>query len=267
MKPSKKLSLFLLNLENRPLSEMPKEEFEKEMKILQLKMLRIQQGVFHKKGRVIIVFEGFDAAGKGGCIRKLTEALDPRSIKVIPIGPPSVEEQGKHWLYRFWNNLPSPGTIAIFDRSWYGRVLIEKVDKLASAEQIQRSYTEINEFEDQLRHDGITVIKIFLAITKDEQRKRFEDRLNDPYKQWKITMADIKARKKWNDYVKAVDVILHKCNPKHCPWYVIAGNSKKMARVNVLTAVTSQLLSYQKWIEKAAAKYEKSKLTKLLKKC
>lgn len=242
--------------------ELLKTETEK----LQLKMLRIQQGLFHKKDRAIIVFEGFDAAGKGGAIRKLTEVLDPRSYRVHPIGPPTPEEVGQHYLQRFWERLPPPGNIAIFDRSWYGRVLVEKVDKLTPKTRIEKSYAEINQFEESLRLEGITVIKIFLAITKEEQLQRFEDRLNDPYKQWKIGIPDIEARKKWNQYVKAVNVMVAKTSTKTCPWALIPANSKKNARVEVLKLVTSGLNPYEKWIEQAVNSYNKKELKSMLKK-
>lgn len=266
MKKHNSLTSLLKELNHTPKVMKDKEALEAEAKKLQIKMLRIQQGIFHKKERVVIMFEGFDAAGKGGAIRSLTENLDPRSFRVIPIGAPLAEEQGKHWLYRFWKNLPAPGEIVIFDRSWYGRVLVEKVDDLTSRDQIKSAYEEINQFEAQLQNDGITVIKFFLAITKDEQLKRFEDRLNDPYKQWKITMADINARKKWDAYVKAVDEMLKKCNPRSSSWHVIPANSKKFTRKVVLDTVTTKLQFAQKWIEKKAQKKEKDKLTKLLRK-
>lgn len=244
-----------------------KEAIEEATKELQLKMLRIQQGVFHKKERVVIIFEGFDAAGKGGAIRKITELLDPRSVKVIPIGAPTADEQGKHWLYRFWANLPSPGTITIFDRSWYGRVLVEKVDKLTDPARLENAYDEINEFEAQLQNDGITVIKIFLAITKDEQLKRFEDRINDPYKQWKISMDDINARQKWTQYVKAVDEFLARTSTRSCPWTLIQANSKRLARKDALRTITDKLHPFEQWMEKAAQKYDKRSLMRLLHKC
>jgi polyphosphate kinase 2 (PPK2 family) len=229
-------------------------------------MLRIQQGVFHKKERVVIIFEGFDAAGKGGAIRNITEMLDPRGFRVHPIGAPTKEEQGKHWLYRFWINLPEAGNIAIFDRSWYGRVMVEKVDNLTHKEKIKESYDEINKFEETLQKDGIKVVKIFLAISKDEQLKRFQDRLDDPYKQWKISMDDINARKSWDQYVKAIDIILKKCNSKACPWLVIPANSKKHARLASLTYITNELSNFEKWMENAALTYETKKLKALLRK-
>ncbi len=239
---------------------------EKETNNLQLQMLRIQQGVFHKKDRVVIIFEGFDAAGKGGAIRKLTETLDPRSFKVIPIGAPSADDQGKHWLFRFWREIPSPGHITIFDRSWYGRVLVEKVESLTESEKLKRAYQEINEFEMQLQNDGIVLIKIFLAITKDEQLERFKARIDDPYKQWKISLDDIRAREKWNEYVKAVDELLKKNHSSSSPWHLIAANSKRFTRLEVLKIVTKKLKAHAEWMEKAAKKYDQKKLLKLLQK-
>lgn len=262
----KTLSKILKDLENRPKVMSNKDALDEEISQLQLRMLRIQQGVFHKKERVIIIFEGFDAAGKGGAIRSLTESLDPRSFKVIPIAAPSAEDQGKHYLYRFWKDLPAPGNIAIFDRSWYGRLLVEKVEKHIPEDRIKDAYLEIDEFERLLQKDGIILLKFFLAITKEEQLERFKDRLNDPYKQWKITMDDINARKKWDKYVKAVDEILKRNNSSKNPWHVIAANSKKFARREILRIVTSELAFYGRWIEKAAENYHKLKLAKLLKK-
>jgi AMP-polyphosphate phosphotransferase len=251
-----------MELQGKP--ELDKELVESQVKTLQLKMLRIQQGIWHKKDRVVIMLEGFDAAGKGGSIRKLTEVMDPRGVRVIPIGPPSKQDQGTHWLYRFWKELPHPGNITIFDRSWYGRVLVEKVDKLSPVERLKAAYDEINEFEAQLVNDGIPVIKIFLAITKEEQLRRFDARLSDPYKQWKISMDDINARKKWDLYVKAVDELLVKTNTRKSPWHVIPADSKKFTRREVLKIVTTKLKPWEKWMEEAAHKYEKTKLSRLL---
>ncbi len=245
----------------------PTLEDEKLIKELQLDMLRIQQGVWHRKDRVIIMFEGFDASGKGGAIRNLTEVLDPRSVKVHPIAAPTPEEKGKHWLYRFWVNIPAPGHIAIFDRSWYGRVLVERVDELISKNLWQSAYEEINEFERTLQNDGVVIIKIFLGISKEEQLKRFHDRLNDPYKQWKLTMDDVKARSKWNQYVKAVDEMFKKTSPSTSPWHLIAGNNKPYARWKTLETVTKKLGFWKKWMDKKVTTYDTKELAKLLKKC
>ncbi len=222
---------------------------EQEIEALQLALLRIQQGIWHGKGRVILLFEGFDAAGKGGCIRTLTERLDPRGVKVHAIGPPKPEEQERHWLYRFWQRIPEPGTIAIFDRSWYGRLLVEKVEKLAPSVRIRDAYREINEFERSLQRDGITLMKFFLAVSKEEQLRRFADRLKDPYKQWKLTEDDIRASEHWNGYVKAVDKLLEETKG----WDLVPADNKHVARAKVLTAVKSELKPWGKWIEKQAA--------------
>ena len=260
----KKISLTHILKHYKKIPESKKDSAEKKIKALQLDMLKIQQGLYHKGERAIIMFEGFDAAGKGGAIRTLTEALDPRSFQVHSIAAPTKEEQGTHWLYRFWVNLPKPGMIAIFDRSWYGRVLVEKVEELIPKNRIKDAYTEINQFEKMLTDDGITIIKIFIAITKDEQLERFQDRLNDPYKNWKLTEDDIKARKKWDAYVEAVDTIFEKTDTKVCSWHLIPGNSKKYAREQVLTTVTEELAPFGKWMEKQATTLGKRKLEKEL---
>jgi polyphosphate kinase 2 (PPK2 family) len=227
-------------------------------------MLRIQQAVWHRKERVIIVFEGFDAAGKGGAIRKLTETLDPRSFRVHPIGPPTLEEQGKHWLYRFWSLLPEPGSIAVFDRSWYGRVLVERAEGLTKKTNWKRAYGEINQLEKMLLDDGIYIIKIFLAISKREQLVRFEERLNDPYKQWKLSVQDIQARKMWDHYVTAVDEMFLKTSRKSSPWCLISADNKSHARKETLTVVTKNLNSSVSWMEENAVKLGKRNLREAL---
>ncbi len=254
----------LSKMEKSKSPELNNDEHDAELKELQFHMLRSQQGLFHLKDRVIIAIEGFDAAGKGGCIRKITELLDPRGVRVIPIGAPSAKEQGKHWLYRFWKKLPAQGDMTIFDRTWYGRVLVEKVEKITPEEKLRSAYDEINQFEAMLQSDGIIVIKIFLAITKDEQKERFQDRLKDPYKQWKITLDDMKMRKKWPQYVKAVDELLVKTSTDNCPWHVIAANSKKNTRLEVLKIITAELSKHRKFMEQSAGKQGKTKLSKLL---
>lgn len=247
------------------MSKSKKEAKKDSIDELQLKMLRVQQGTWHSKARVIIVFEGVDAAGKGGAIRKVTEKLDPRGVRVHPIGPPTQEEQSKHYLYRFWQRLPAPGTIAIFDRSWYGRVLVERVEKLIPKERWKEAYSEINQFEKQLRDDGIYLMKFFLRIGKDEQLKRFEARLEDPYKQWKITAEDIRAREKWNDYQKAFAEMFEQTSTKHCSWHVIDADDKDHAREKVLSIITRELKESEKWIKDQALAMGKRKLAEALK--
>lgn len=234
------------------------------IKKLQLKMLRSQQGIFFKKERVIIVFEGFDAAGKGGAIRKITEPLDPRGFRVHPIGPPSPEDQGRHWLYRFWVRVPKQGMIAIFDRSWYGRVLVERVEKIINKEVYKRAYTEINQFEKMMIDDGVTMIKIFLKISKKEQLKRFEERLSDPYKQWKISKEDIKNRSKWDQYIEAIGDMVKETSTEICPWHVVETDDKDLAREEVLKIITGKCKFAENWMEEKAHVLRKKDLKKIL---
>lgn len=238
-----------------------KADYEKALAKMQRKMLLIQQGIYHAKRRAVIAFEGFDASGKGGAIRRLTENLDPRGVRVIPIGPPTAEEQGRHWLSRFWRDLPIPGTITIFDRTWYGRVLVERVDALAAKPAWKRAYDEINEFEQMLVDDGVDVIKIFLAISKDEQLDRFQDRLEDPYKRWKIGESDVRARQRWDDYVAAMDDAFARTDTPQARWHLVAGNHKWYARTQVLELVTSSLSYHADWMR---ARVDESKETKHL---
>ena len=245
--------------------KLPKDESEAQIKDLQLCMVRVQQGLWHQKKRAIIAFEGFDAAGKGGAIQRITENLDPRGFKVHPIGPPSRDEQGKHWLYRFWKGLPSPGTLAIFDRTWYGRVLVERVEGMAEKSAWKRAYGEINEFERMLTDDGVDIIKVFFAISKDEQLKRFEERLTDPYKQWKLTSADIEARKHWGKYVEAVDEMIEKTSLSNSKWQIIPADHKSYARVEALKIVTKVLERHSTWMEIRVGQSEQKSLKQALK--
>ncbi len=224
-------------------------EYLKKLKALQEKMFLIQRGIYHQKERLIIVFEGMDAGGKGGCIRRVTELLDPRGFHVHPIGPPDPIEQGTHWLYRFWKNIPAPGTIAIFDRSWYGRLLVERVEFGLKPGEVKRAFREIRNFERTLVEDGISLVKIYLGISKEEQLKRFEERLNNPFKQWKLNLADIKSRKKFDYYVEAIDDILEKTNVPDARWHLIAADDKHYGRLRVLEIITEVLKRHEKWIK------------------
>jgi polyphosphate kinase 2 (PPK2 family) len=241
------------------------KDYGKIIEKLQLQLVRIQQGVWHSRRRVIILFEGFDAAGKGGSIRRLTEHLDPRGVKVHAFGPPSAEEQGRHYLYRFWQALPQPGECAIFDRTWYGRVLVELVEKLTPNERLDQAYDEINQTEKMLIDDGIDVIKFFLAVSPEEQLKRFKARLKDPYKQWKLTPEDVEARKKWDDYVNAAEKMFKKTHTADAPWHLIPGDHKHYARRKVLEITIKRLEHHSAWLEKEIPQKEAAKLKKALK--
>ncbi len=217
------------------------EDYEHRLGKLQKELLRIQQTYWHEKRRVIIVFEGWDAAGKGGAIRRMTEPLDARGFHVWPISAPTADEQGKHYLYRFWTKLPAPGTFAVFDRSWYGRVMVERVEKLAAKERWKSAYDEIVEFERLLTDDGVRIVKLFLHITPEEQLERFRERLNNPYKRWKLTEEDLRNRARWDDYVEAAEAMFDKTSTPAAPWHAIPANSKWFARLQVLETVTRTL--------------------------
>jgi len=208
---------------------------------LQARMLEVQQTYFRQHRRAVIVFEGWDAAGKGGGIRRLTARLDPRGIKVWPIGAPSDDEQGRHYLYRFWSRLPVPGNIAIFDRSWYGRVLVERIEDLVEAAAWRRAYDEINQFEHLLCADGVQMIKIFLHIDRDEQANRFAERLRNPVKRWKLTHEDLRNRARWDDYRAAYKDMFDRTSTRAAPWHVIGANNKWTARTEILNVVAKTL--------------------------
>jgi AMP-polyphosphate phosphotransferase len=215
--------------------------YERALKRLQQTMLRVQQAYYHQGRRGIVVLEGLDAAGKGGAIRRLTEALDARGVKVWPIGPPRAEEQGRHYLYRFWERLPEPGTLAVFDRSWYGRVLVERAERLTPPHVWRRAYDEINAFERMLTDDGVRIVKLFLNISKDEQLRRFAERLVNPMKHWKLSEADLITRELWHNYVQAIEEMLARTSVRSAPWHVVGANRKWRARVEVLRVVAETL--------------------------
>ncbi len=218
-----------------------REDYETKLAELQLAVLRVQQAYFHEGRRAIVLFEGWDAAGKGGAIRRLTEHLDPRGAKVWPIAAPKPEEQGRHYLYRFWARLPERGTIAVFDRSWYGRVLVERVEGYATEPDWRRAYHEINEFERMLTADGVRIVKLFLHITPEEQLKRFIERLRNPYKRWKLSSDDLRNRARWHDYSEAIEEMFDRTSTKQAPWHALAANYKWHVRVKALEVVVKTL--------------------------
>jgi AMP-polyphosphate phosphotransferase len=222
--------------------ELPdKASYEAALAEAQHRLLRLQQSYYHGGRRAVILLEGWDAAGKGGAIRRLTEKVDPRGIRVWPIGPPTEEEQTRHYLYRFWETLPTRGTWAILDRSWYGRVLVERVEKLCLKSAWKRAYGEINQLEKMLVDDGIIVIKLFLHISKKEQLRRFHERETNPYKRWKITKDDWRNRKQWSRYEDAIDDMFRETSTKIAPWIAIAAERKWFARVSACRAVIDAL--------------------------
>lgn len=218
-----------------------KKDYKKRLKYWKKRLLHVQQAYYHQHRRAVIVFEGWDAAGKGGAIRRVTEKLDPRGFTVYPIASPKDEEQGRHYLYRFFAKLPAPGTMTIFDRSYYGRVLVERIEGLASPQEWQRAYQEINEFERLLCDDGVRIVKLFLNISEAEQLKRFKERLHNPYKRWKLTEEDIRNRGKRKLYEEAIDTMFSRTDTVQAPWQLIAAEHKWYARIEVLKTLVEAL--------------------------
>ena len=201
----------------------------------------IQQAYLGTRERAVVVLEGWDTAGKGGIVRRLGWALDPRSFKVYPIAAPLSHERGRHYLQRFWEKLPEPGQIVVFDRSWYGRVLVERVEGFASKQEWQRGYAEINQFERMMADDGIRIAKFFLHITPAEQDRRFKDRLANPLKRWKLSYEDFRNRARWADYEVAIEEMIRKTSTKQAPWYLVPTNDKLYGRLAVFTILVDVL--------------------------
>lgn len=225
-----------------PLDKMIEEtEYKEELKVLQEHLGELHNRLYRKQIPVIIVYEGWDAAGKGGNIKRITEALDPRGFEVHPIASPEPHEKARHYLWRFWTRLPKTGHIAVFDRSWYGRVMVERLEGFCSENDWKRAYNEINEFEKELSDWGAVIIKFWVQIDKETQLERFELRKNTPEKQWKITEEDWRNREKWDDYENAVNEMLEKTSTAHAPWFVLESVDKKYARQKALKIIIEEI--------------------------
>lgn len=216
-------------------------DYDKDIAVLQQRLAQLQVACLCHSRRVVIAFEGWDAAGKGGAIKRLTAEWDPRYFEVHPIAAPSEEERARHFLWRFWTRLPADRHIAVFDRSWYGRVLVERVEGFATEAEWRRGYDEINEFEAQQADSGTTIIKLFLHITQEEQDERLRERLVDPWKRWKTGLDDYRNRARRADYLKAINDMFKRTDTRWAPWAVIDANDKKAARIAALTAIADRL--------------------------
>jgi polyphosphate kinase 2 (PPK2 family) len=190
---------------------------------------------------VCVLFEGWDASGKGGAIKRLVAELDPRHVRVVQFAAPSYDEKRHHWLWRFWPALPGWGGMSVLDRSWYGRVLVERVEKFATPEQWGRAYEEINDFEQALTAEGMILVKFFLHLSDAEQLERFQAREKDPLKSWKLTEEDWRNRKKRKQYTAAIEDMLERTDTPWAPWYLVEGDQKKWARVKIVETVNAAL--------------------------
>jgi polyphosphate:AMP phosphotransferase len=215
--------------------------YKAELKNLQEKANRLAWEAYNKNRSTVMVFEGWDAGGKGGAIRRFTSAIDSRLYRAISVAAPTDEEKAHHYLWRFWRHIPRAGYISIYDRSWYGRVLVERVEGFASEAEWHRSYSEINQFEEQLVEGGAIIMKFWLHISEDEQLSRFKDREKVPYKQHKITDEDWRNREKWDDYKLAVNEMVVRTSTEYAPWTLVPGNDKLFSRVQVLKTICDRL--------------------------
>jgi polyphosphate kinase 2 (PPK2 family) len=216
-------------------------DYERRLVDLQTTLQRVQQAYLGTNHRAIIVLEGWDTAGKGGVVRRLGWALDPRSFKVHSIAAPGEREKSLHYLQRFWERLPQRGQIVVFDRSWYGRVMVERVEGFATKPEWRRAYEEINDFERVLCDDGARLVKIFLHITPDEQLRRFRNRLADPLKRWKLSYEDFRNRARWKDYEEAIEDMMEKTSTDRAPWHLIPANNKPYGRLAALRIIADRL--------------------------
>jgi len=218
-----------------------KSAYQTALKDLQRSLTAIQQTYLFSGDKAVVVFEGWDAAGKGGTIRRMSAALDPRSFKVWPIGAPRAYYLNRHYLLRFMDRLPPKGAISVFDRSWYGRVLVERVEELTPEARWRSAYGEIGSFERMLLEDGTRLVKLFFHISPQVQLARFEERLCDPLKRWKLTYEDFRNREKWDHYAEAIDEMLARTSDEAAPWHVIPANCKRFARVAALRHIVRTL--------------------------
>lgn len=218
-----------------------RDSYVRELTRRQIQLRELGYQVYRKQRPVVVLFEGWDAAGKGGAIKRVTEKLDPRGYTVYPIAAPEGEDKARHYLYRFWRRLPERGQIGIFDRSWYGRVMVERVEGFAAEAAWKRAYAEINSFERQMQDFGSIIVKFWIHISRDEQLRRFEERQASGYKSWKLTEEDWRNREKWVAYEEAVEEMLVKTSTRTAPWTLVEGNDKYWARTRVLRKLVENL--------------------------
>ncbi len=221
--------------------DLTKDEYKKKLGKLQKEMELLQNEMYLKRIPVVVALEGWDAGGKGGAIKRLTECMDPRGYEVVPTSAANDVEKAHHYLWRFWQHMPKDGHMVIFDRTWYGRVLVERLEGFCTEDEWRRAYREINQMEEDLVEHGVIVLKFWLHIDKDEQERRFKDRMENPEKQWKITDEDWRNREKWDIYEVAVDDMLIKTSTTYAPWTVVEANSKYYARIKILETVVDAL--------------------------
>lgn len=224
--------------------KLDKIEYKKKLKALQNETQKLTYQLYMRKIPVVLAFEGWDAAGKGGSIKRLTQKIDPRGYEVIPIAAPDQTEKQYHYMWRFYKHLPKTGHIRIFDRSWYGRVMVERIEGFATCEEWQRAFDEINQNEAHITRCGTLLLKFFLHIDSDEQLRRFQQRKDTPEKSHKLTDEDWRNREKWASYQEAIGEMIHRTNTSYAPWILVEANDKYHARIKVLSAFISSVKEF-----------------------
>lgn len=224
-----------------PLQKVANGEYEAQLKVIQERLAAIQSSCIGRHRRAIVAVEGLDAAGKGGFIQRLTAPWDPRFFDVQPIRAPDEEEKAQHYLWRFWQRLPAEGEVNVFDRTWYGRVLVERIEGFATKDEWSRAYDEINAFEKMLVDDGAILIKLFFTVSQKEQDERLIERIETPWKRWKVSPEDFRNRQKRDAYVEAAEDMFARTHTPYAPWTIIDGEHKKSARIAALTLVADRL--------------------------
>ena len=223
-------------------------DYQKKLKKLQVELIRLQTWVINKEERIIVIFEGRDAAGKGGAIRRLTERINPRYMRIVALSKPSKDQQSQWYFQRYIEQLPKAGEIVFFDRSWYNRAVIEPVNEFCTQKEYEVFMNQVNDFERMILESGIHLVKIYMSISKKEQSKRFADIKSDPLKQWKMNKLDEKAQDLWEDYTEYKNAMFQKTNTKISPWKIIRANRKTDARVNVINHILDRI-PYDKKLE------------------
>ncbi len=239
-----------------------KQSYKAQLEKYQGRLFHLARAAHERKLSSVLVLEGWDAGGKGGLIRRIIPAMDARNYQIIPVAAPTDEERAHHYLWRFWRHIPRAGQVTIYDRSWYGRVLVERIEGFASHDEWMRAYAEINDFEEQLSEHGAIMLKYWVHIDKDEQLRRFKEREKIPFKQYKITEEDYRNRERWDEYEHAVNDMVERTSTEYAPWTLIEGNDKKFARIKALKTFCERLeqaLDSSDWAQEAQTKKKKKK--------
>ncbi len=230
--------------EGKPKPKMPRKKYEAELRKLQVELVKLQEWVKHKGLRIVVIFEGRDAAGKGGIIRRITERVSPRVFRVVALPVPSDRERTQLYLQRYLQHLPAAGEVVLFDRSWYNRAGVERVMNFCTEEEYDRFLDNIADFERFLVEDGIILIKYWISVSNQEQERRFRKRIEDPLRQWKLSPMDLESRRRWYDYSRARDMMFAASDTEHAPWYVVRADDKRRARLNCIAHLLS-LIPYE----------------------